>query len=94
MTMLLLARLTKVAWLDDPDIKNEIVPALTEMIGFQDHRHKQIGLQAIEQLIVEMTYMTKLKNLSLNRRISLSFRDTALYDIFEKNLDYTRSLVK
>jgi len=39
-----------------------------------------------------MTYLTKMKNLSLNRRISLSFRDTALYDIYTNNLQYCADL--
>jgi len=38
--------------------------------------------------------MTKMKNLTLNRRVSLSFRDTALGIIFENNLSYTQSLVE
>jgi len=48
MMMLLLAKMAKVAWLDDPDIKNEIVPELTKLISQQDPRHKMIGLQAID----------------------------------------------
>jgi hypothetical protein len=94
MMMLLLAKMAKVAWLDDPEIKNEIVPELTKMINFNDPRHKLIGLQAIDQLLVEMTYLTKMKNLSMNRRISLSFRDTALYDIYTNNLQYCADLAR
>jgi hypothetical protein len=43
---------------------------------------------------MEMTYMTKMKNLTLNRRVSLSFRDAALTVIFKNNLDYTKSLLE
>lgn len=41
-----------------------------------------------------MTYMTKMKNLTLNRRVSLSFRDASLTIIFKNNLDYTKSLLE
>jgi len=56
--------------------------------------HKLIGLQAIDQLIVEMTYMTKMKNLQINRRVSLSFRDCALTIVYKNNLDYTKFLLE
>ena len=36
--------------------------------------------------------MTKSRNLSLNRRVSLNFRDVALYQIFSNNLKYIASL--
>jgi hypothetical protein len=48
----------------------------------------------LDQLIVEMTYMTKMKNLTINRRVSLSFRDAALGDIFTNNLQYTKILIE
>ena len=35
-----------------------------------------------------MTYVTKMKNLTINRRISLSFRDAALFNIFTNNLRF------
>ena len=92
--MLLLAKIAKLAWLDDHDIKNGLVPELTNILQVQNEQHRLVGLQAIDQLIVEMTYMTKMKNLTLNRRVSLSFRDTALGIIFENNLQYTKTLVE
>jgi hypothetical protein len=49
-------------------------------------------MQAIDQLVVEMTYMTKMKNQTFNRRISLSFRDAALFNIFKVNLETIKSL--
>ena len=39
-----------------------------------------------------MTYTIKMKNVQLNRRISLNFRDTALYAIFTNNVKFTRDL--
>ena len=49
-------------------------------------------MQAIDQLVVEMTYMTKMKNQTFNRRISLSFRDAALFNIFQMNLQTIQAL--
>ena len=86
MMMLLLAKIAKLAWFDDPDIKNGLVPDICKMLVQNNPAHKLIGLQALDQIVVEMTYMTKMKNLTLNRRISLSFRDAALFDIYKNNL--------
>jgi hypothetical protein len=58
------------------------------------NEHRLVGLEAIDQLVVEMTYMTKMKNLTLNRRVSLSFRDSALYEIFKNNLHFTKTLLE
>jgi hypothetical protein len=41
--------------------------------------HTLIGLYAVDQIVLEMTYLNKGKNLTVNRRVSLNFRDTALY---------------
>ena len=45
--------------------------------------HILIGLYAIDQIVLEMTYVNKGKNLTLNRRVSLNFRDSALFQIFK-----------
>lgn len=42
-------------------------------------RHMLIALYAIDDLIIEMSYVTKVKNLNISRRISLAFRDSALF---------------
>jgi len=94
MMMLLLAKIAKLAWFDDPDIKNGLVPEVTKILQNANPVHKLIGLQALDQLVVEMTYMTKTKNLSLNRRVSLSFRDAALHDIYANNLQLVKLLAE
>ena len=94
MMMLLLAKIVKLAWFDDAEVKNAVVPQLTKILHKQNPRHKLIGLKAIDQLLVEMSYMTKMRNLAVNRRISLSFRDTALFEIFTNNLTYIAKLVE
>ena len=45
-----------------------------------------LSLTALHDLIIEMTYVHKLKNLNMSRRISLNFRDIALTDIFKHSL--------
>ena len=84
--ILLLAKIAKLAWFDDADVKNGLIPEVTKLLEMSSIHHKLIGLQALDQIVVEMTYMTKMKNLSLNRRVSLSFRDSALNVIYTNNL--------
>ena len=43
-------------------------------------------MKAIDQIINEMTYKAKKITPSINRRISLSFRDSDLKGIFEENI--------
>lgn len=92
MMMLLLARITKMGWFDDADIKNSIVPELTKILDQKNAAHRLVGFEALDQLIMEMTYMTQTKNLSLNRRVSLNFRDVALFQIFSNNLKFVANL--
>jgi hypothetical protein len=94
MMILLLAKIAKLAWFDDADIKNGLVPDLSKILMSNSNEHRLVGLEAIDQLVVEMTYMTKMKNLTLNRRVSLSFRDSALYEIFKNNLHFTKTLLE
>ena len=92
--MLLLAKIAKLAWFDDPDIKNGLIPEVTKILQIDNPQHKLIGLQALDQIVVEMTYMTKMKNLTLNRRVSLSFRDAALYGVYSNNLQFLKVLAE
>ena len=41
--------------------------------------HTLIALLTIDQMVLEMTYVNKGKNLTINRRVSLNFRDSALF---------------
>lgn len=45
-----------------------------------------LSLTALHELIIEMSYVHKVKNLNVNRRISISFRDSQLYSIFKMSL--------
>lgn len=63
---------------------------------FLSEKHLLVALQCIDDLIIEMSYVHKVKNLNISRRISLSFRDSALFQIFKQCLElvqrYTDSL--
>jgi hypothetical protein len=93
MCQLLLAKIAKLTWLDQPEIKDALVPSLLPSLGSGNPRLLLVGLLSINQLVEEMSYMTKMKNQSINRRISISFRDSALYLIFEQTLNVATQLV-
>ena len=54
--------------------------------------HCFIGVLALEQLIVEMGYATKGRTLIQTRRISISFRDKSLLELFKLALTLVREL--
>ena len=56
--------------------------------------HTLIGLYAIDQIVLEMTYVNKGKNLTINRRVSLNFRDNALYQIFKQSLVFNKQFIE
>ena len=56
--------------------------------------HSLIALYAVEQIILEMTYILKGKNLTINRRVSLNFRDTALFQIFKQGLAFNKEFME
>ena len=43
---------------------------------------------------MEMTYVLKGKNLTINRRVSLNFRDSALYQIFKQALVFNKEFME
>jgi hypothetical protein len=62
MMMILLSKIAKLGWFDDVDIKNGLVPSLIKILQLSDPYHQLVGMRSIDQLVVEMTYMTKMKN--------------------------------
>jgi hypothetical protein len=64
-----------------------------EMQKMSDH-HRLLSLTAINDLIVEMSYVQKIKNLTVNRRISLSFRDSALYQVMRMAVELSQSFTQ
>ena len=88
MVIILLAKIVKMSWFDHPELQG-IVQDLTQLQTVSE-RHLLIALTAIHDLIIEMSYVHKVKNLTVNRRISLSFRDSVLYQIFKQSLVYVQ----
>ena len=54
--------------------------------------HQLVAMYAINDLILEMSYVAKIKNLTINRRISINFRDNALFQIFKVAQETTKQL--
>ena len=57
-------------------------------------QHLLLSLTAINDLIVEMSYVHKVKNLTVNRRISLSFRDSALFQVFKMTIEHSQNFTQ
>ena len=85
MVIMLLVKVVKLAWHDNPVLQN-IIQELNQF-GTLGERHLLISLTAMEELIVEMGYVTRGKNLLAHRRISVNFRDQHLYHILTKSLE-------
>jgi len=58
-----------------------------------NERLSLLSLTALHDLIIEMSYVHKVRNLNVNRRISLSFRDSQLYNIFKQSLQHIEVLL-
>jgi hypothetical protein len=82
MIMILVAKVTKMSWFDHPELQ-AIVADLLKMCSLSP-QHCLIALQAMNDLIIEMGYVHRVKNLTMNRRISLNFRDSSLFQIFKQ----------
>ncbi|CDW76789.1 importin-n-terminal domain-containing protein [Stylonychia lemnae] len=83
MMIILLAKISKLSWFDHPELQNVMSP-----------EHILIGLLTIDQMVLEMTYINKGKNLTINRRVSLNFRDSALFQIFKQALVLNKQLIE
>ena len=85
MIIMLIAKVTKMSWFDHPEIQG-VVQNLFNLQTMNSERLMLLSLTALNDLIVEMSYVHKVKNLNINRRISLNFRDSQLYQIFKQSL--------
>ncbi len=77
MVIVLLCKVAKMSWFDHPELQG-IVQELSPLFQMTN-KHFLIGLQTLQDLIIEMSYVHRVKNLTTNRRISLNFRDNALF---------------
>lgn len=85
----LLVRLTKFAWLDGEGVKDyeirRIVPDVQKFLQ-ATVQHCIIGLRILNELVVEMNAKAKNRTLTQHRKVAVSFRDTALFPVFEISL--------
>ena len=85
---MLLVKILKLAWFDIPELQSVIADLVK--LGSVSERHLLISLTALEEMIIEMGYVTRGKNLHLHRRISVNFRDMQLLRILENTLEQVR----
>ena len=92
MIIILLAKVTKMSWFDHPEIQG-VTQNLLSLQGMNNERLSLLSLTALHDLIIEMSYIHKVRNLNVNRRISLSFRDSQLYSIFKQGLQHIANFI-
>lgn len=85
MIIILLAKITKLSWVEHPEIQS-VVQNLFSLQTLNNERLMLLSLTALHDLIIEMTYVHKLKHLNVSRRVSVAFRETSLTDIFTQSL--------
>lgn len=89
MVIILLVKIIKLSWHQYPQLQ-ETIGDLTKFEQIGGERHLLISLTALEELIIEMGYITRGngKNLHSHRRISVNFRDTQLFSILNLSIEY------
>ena len=88
----LVCRLTKFAWLDEgsPEIRAIVNHCKQFLQG--TFTHCVIGLRLLSELVGEMNFKTRNRSLTQHRKVAVSFRDAALYEVFEVALTMLNSL--
>ena len=81
----LLCRITKYAWFDAGDAIRAIVSETSKFLS-ATVAHCVIGLRILNELVSEMNYRNRNRTLSQQRKVAVSFRDTALLPVFEISL--------
>ena len=85
MIILLLTKITKLSWIEQPEFQS-VVQNLFKLQTMNNERLTLLSLTALHDLIIEMTYIHKLKHLNVSRRVSVAFREISLTDIFTQSL--------
>lgn len=90
----LLSRITKLGWLEDQD--NRDLPEQIKKYFVQSSNLELcvLGLDLLDEMITEMNTITAKQNTSLQRKISISFRDVALRSIFESSLFTIKEIIR
>ena len=88
----LVCRLTKYAWLDEgsPEIRQIVSHCKKFLEG--TFAHCVIGLRMLNELVFEMNFKTRNRSLTQHRKVAVSFRDAALFEVFEVSLTMLNSL--
>lgn len=87
----LLCRITKLAWYDDDRFRDIVKEAMT-FLTQATKEHFYIGLKILNQLVAEMNQANGGLPLMHHRKIACSFRDLALFQIFQISLTSLRQL--
>jgi exportin-7 len=86
----MVCRLTKFGWFDDEqhrEIVNEVTKFLQATVD-----HCIIGLQILNELVTEMNLPVAGRNVAFHRKIAVSFREDALFRIFQVSLTTLKQL--
>lgn len=86
----MLCRLTKFGWFDDEQHR-EILSEVTKFLQATVD-HCIIGLQILNELVTEMNSPVAGRNIAFHRKIAVSFREEALFQIFQVALATLRQL--
>lgn len=87
----LLCRLTKFGWFDD-DRFRDVVQESTNFLSQATSDHYTIGLKILNQLVSEMNQPIPGLPSTHHRRVACSFRDQALFQVFQISLTSLRQL--
>ncbi len=88
--MLLIARITKLGWLEGSEMK-ELVPQCSKFMG--SVQHAPLGLRLLTLLVTEMNEVMPGSTLSQHRKICTSFRDRCLLQVFQVALTAHRQVL-
>lgn len=88
----LLCRITKYAWFDESsDSIRQIVAETRKFLAATAH-HCAIGLRILFELVHEVNFRNRNRTLTQHRKVAVSFRDTALFPIFEIGLSMANNI--
>ncbi|CAI5957507.1 unnamed protein product [Closterium sp. NIES-65] len=87
----LLCRISKLGWYDDERFR-DIVDECTKFLAQGTAEHFFLGLKIFNQLVAEMNQPSPGRSLTFHRKTACSFRDLALFAIFQISLTSLRQL--
>lgn len=81
----LVVQITKLGWLDAGEGIRTIVDECKKFLQ-ATVQHCAIGLRLLNDLVTQMNYKSKNRSMTLHRKVAVSFKDAALFAIFEISL--------